>query len=96
MLHKFVISNIIFTVFKKELKNKLNIKDEIFPFALTMLSRSKLVVCGVKGVSKVDATELVFRLHSGTLKVSGEELKIKEIGGGEVYVFGNIKGVQFE
>ena len=83
-------------MFKDEVKRKLDIKSEIMPFTLTMLSRSKLIISGVKSVMLSNETQLKFRLTSGIVTVSGEGLQIVEIGGGDAYVKGHIGGVLFE
>ena len=83
-------------MFKDEIMEKLNIKREMFPFTLTMLSRSKVVISGVKNVLSSTEKALKFRLASGSLTVSGEDLQIVEIGGGDVYIKGLVSGVQFE
>lgn len=75
---------------------KLNVKREILPFTLTMLSRSKMMISGVKNVLSSSENALKFRLASGSLTVMGETLQIVEIGGGDVYVKGLVTGVQFE
>ena len=85
-----------FSVFKDEVKRKLDIKSEIMPFTLTMLSRSKLIISGVKNVLLSSETQLRFRRTSGIATVSGEGLQIVEIGGGDAYVKGYIGGVLFE
>lgn len=78
------------------MQKKFNITNEILPFTLTMLSRSKMMVSGVKSVLLSSENELKFRLTSGSLAVSGESLRIVEIGGGDVYIKGTIGGLQFE
>ena len=83
-------------MFKDEVNKKLNIKNEIMPFTLTMLSRSKMTISGVKNVMLSSAESLRFRLNSGSVEIVGEGLQIVEIGGGDVYIKGNIGGVQFE
>ena len=83
-------------MFKDEIMEKLNIKREVFPFTLTMLSRSKVVISGVKNVLSSSEKALKFRLASGSLTVSGDGLQIVEIGGGDVYIKGLVAGVQFE
>ena len=85
-----------FSVFKDEVKRKLDIKSEIMPFTLTMLSRSKLIISGVKSVMLSNESQLKFRLTSGIIAVSGEGLQIVEIGGGDAYIKGYIGGVTFE
>ena len=83
-------------MFKNEIKKKLDIKSEILPFTLTMLSRSKMMISGVKNVLLSSDSALKFRLSSGSLTVTGSDLQIVEIGGGDVYVKGVVGGVQFE
>ncbi len=83
-------------MFKNEIKKKLDIKSEILPFTLTMLSRSKMMISGVKNVLLSSDSALKFRLSSGILTVNGSDLQIVEIGGGDVYVKGVVGGVQFE
>lgn len=83
-------------MFKDEIKRKLDIKSEILPFTLTMLSRSKMMISGVKNVMLSSETELKFRLSGGSVIITGDGLQIVEIGGGDVYVKGYIGGVQFE
>ena len=83
-------------MFKDEVKRKLDIKSEIMPFTLTMLSRSKLFISGVKSVMLSNEAQLKFRLTSGIVTISGEGLQIVEIGGGDAYVKGYIGGVLFE
>ncbi len=78
------------------MKRKLNIKDEIFPFTLTLLARNKLCISGVKNILLSGDETLRFRLPSGKLEVHGRSLFIREIGGGDVYIEGEIGGIQFE
>lgn len=74
----------------------MNVTDSVFPFTLTLLSRDKLVVSGVKRVLFADDNRLKFQLHGGTLNVEGTGLAIVEIGGGDAYVKGDIGGLNFE
>lgn len=83
-------------MFKDEIKKKLDIKNEIMPFTLTMLSRAKMMISGVKNVLLSSENALKFRISGGSLTVLGQDLQIAEIGGGDVYVKGYIEGVQFE
>ena len=92
----FYFVGIYFSVFKDEMIKKLNVKREVLPFTLTMLSRSKMMISGVKNVLSSSEKSLKFRLASGSLTVSGDGLQIVEIGGGDVYVKGLVEGVQFE
>lgn len=92
----FELIFIKFSVFKDELKRKLDIKSEVLPFTLTMLSRSKMMISGVKSVMLSNGEQLKFRLTSGVILIVGEGLQIVEIGGGDAYIKGYIGGIQFE
>lgn len=92
----FEIDGIYSNVFKDEIIKKLNVKSEALPFTLTMLSRSKMMISGVKSVLSSTEKAMKFRLAVGSLTVSGDALQIAEIGGGDVYVKGLVEGVQFE
>lgn len=85
-----------FIMFKDEIKRKLNVKDEMFPFALNMLGRHKLVVSGVKRVNEATANALKIKVGSDVLTITGKELSIAEIGGGDVYVEGEVESIAFE
>ena len=74
----------------------MNIKDGVFPFTATMLARRKLAVSGVKSVLAYSCSQIRLRLTGETLNITGDELKIEEIGGGDVFVTGEIGGLQFE
>ncbi len=83
-------------MFKNEIKAKFRLKDELFPFALNMLGRGKLVVSGVKRVVEANEEFLKIRVGNENLIVEGKGLSIAEIGGGDVYVEGEIQSVAFE
>lgn len=83
-------------MFKNEIKAKFRLKDELFPFALNMLGREKLVVSGVKRVVEASEEFLKIRIGNEDLIVAGTGLSIAEIGGGDVYVEGEIQSIVFE
>ncbi len=83
-------------MFKNEIKAKFRLKDELFPFALNMLGRGKLVVSGVKRVVEASEEFLKIRIGNEGLIVAGTGLSIAEIGGGDVYVEGEIQSIVFE
>lgn len=83
-------------MFGDEIKRKLNAKDVVFPFALTMLGRKKIVISGVKRIISADENCIVAKIGSDYLKISGRYLNIVEIGGGDVYVEGEIAEICFE
>lgn len=83
-------------MFKNEIKAKFMLKDELFPFALNMLGRGKLVVSGVKRVVEANEENIKIRVENEYLDIAGGGLFIAEIGGGDVYVEGKIESIAFE
>lgn len=83
-------------MFKDEIKKKLKIEDEMFPFALNMLGRGKLVVSGIKRVIAAKDDSVRLKVGSESLSIVGSNLSIVEIGGGDVYVKGEIESIAFE
>lgn len=83
-------------MFLREALGKLKIDDVFVPFTVTMLGDGGVVASGIKGVVFSSDTEIKMRLARKTLTVRGEELSITEIGGGDVYIRGVVKGVDFD
>lgn len=83
-------------MFKEEIFKKLGIAETVFPFSACMLSRGKLVVSGVKRILSATECEITLRLRPDILTVTGEGLKIVEIGGEDVCIEGRIGGLNFE
>lgn len=83
-------------MFKDEMKKKLSVAGEVFPFTLNMLSRKKTVICGVKRVIFSSETQLEIRLDGGNMTIDGIGLKIVEIGGGDMFLEGQIDKIEFE
>ena len=83
-------------MFKDEMKKKLSVAGEVFPFTLNMLSRKKTVICGVKRVIFASETQLKIRLDGGNMTIDGIGLKIVEIGGGDMFLEGQIDKIEFE
>ncbi len=83
-------------MFRDEIKRKLGANETVFPFSVCMLSRSRIVVSGVKGLLSADGDSVVLRLPAELLLIEGKDLKIIEIGGGDIYVSGEIGGLRFE
>lgn len=83
-------------MFKDEIKQKLNLKNELLPFCITMISRNKMMISGIKSVIASSQTHIRLRLNGEMLTVSGNDLQIVQIGGGDVYIKGEITGVAFE
>ncbi len=83
-------------MFKDEIKRKFNVAEEIFPFTLNMMSRKKTVICGIKRVLSTSDTHIKMRLDCGNLSIDGEDLHILEIGGGDMFLEGQIDKIEFE
>ena len=82
-------------MFFDELKLKLNFED-IVHFSVTILGRNAVVIEGVKNVVFSNENQLKARVKKCVVSVSGERLKIKEIGDGNILISGVIDGVQYE
>lgn len=82
-------------MFFDELKLKLNLEDVVH-FSVTILGRNAVVIEGVKNVVFSNENQLKARVKKCIVSVSGERLKIKEIGDGNILISGVINGVQYE
>ena len=82
-------------MFFDELKLKLNLGDVVH-FSVTILGRNAVVIEGVKNVVFSNENQLKARVKKCVVSVSGERLKIKEIGDGNILISGVINGVQYE
>ena len=82
-------------MFFDELKLKLNLEDVVH-FSVTILGRNAVVIEGVKNVVFSNENQLKARVKKCVFSVSGERLKIKEIGDGNILISGVINGVQYE
>ena len=82
-------------MFFDELKLKLNLEDVVH-FSVTILGRNAVVIECVKNVVFSNENQLKARLKKCVVSVSGERLKIKEIGDGNILISGVINGVQYE
>ena len=82
-------------MFFDELKLKLNLEDVVH-FSVTILGRNAVVIEGVKNVVFSNENQLKASVKKCVVSVSGERLKIKEIGDGNILISGVINGVQYE
>lgn len=82
-------------MFFDELKLKLNLEDVVH-FSVTILGRNAVVIEGVKNVVFSNENQIKARVKKCVVSVSGERLKIKEIGDGNILISGVIGGVQYE
>ncbi len=83
-------------MFKDEVGRKLGVVGKVFPFTLTMLSREKTVICGVKRINLSSDTQINVRLEGGSMNIDGIGLKIVEIGGNDMFLEGEIVKIEFE
>lgn len=94
--HKCVRGGIEYRMFTDELFAKLKIDDAFAGFTITLAGDCAVAVGGAKAVLFSSDEEVKIRLPRKTACVFGEELRIVEIGGGDVLVRGKIGGVRFE
>lgn len=83
-------------MFINEINKKLDINSVKINFTLTMIGNNKLVVSGVKKVLFASKECVKLQIKSDTLEINGDMLYLKEIGGGDVYIKGEIVSVAFE
>lgn len=67
-----------------------------FSYAVELLSNKYVVINGHKGISGYDDEVISVKIKNGLIKVLGCNLKLATLTDSEVYISGNIKGVQFE
>ncbi len=87
--------NILFDMFKDEIKSKLNLSSKILPYTISLLGENGVYVGGVKKVLATSRDEVVLK-SSKNIKIVGEYLHIVEIGGGDLYIKGFVRGVEIE
>ncbi len=83
-------------MFKDEIGKKLNILGEMHPFSISIIGKNNLYICGIKSVINTTDTDVNIRLKNGLLHVSGKGFNIVEIGGGDMYIKGEVINVAFE
>ena len=69
-------------------------KDGNFPFAITILGRSDAILSGVKTVLLTTPNEIKVKVKNGGIRVLGESLKVLQMGGGDMYLKGDINSVE--
>ncbi len=83
-------------MFKDEIGKKLNILGEMHPFSISIIGKDNVYICGIKSILSTTENEINIRLKTGLLHLSGNDLKVLEIGGGDMYIKGEIINVAFE
>lgn len=64
-------------------------------FKIIMLSVKSIYVEGTVKISSYSKEEISIKVKGGFVIISGEDLKIKEYNKNDVYISGNIKGLNF-
>lgn len=82
-------------MFIDEVVAKLKIEDVACAYSLCFFGSSRVYLQGIKSLLVSSPTEMKMRVKNGVIRVWGEGLELLEIGGGDVYVKGGIKGVEF-
>jgi len=82
-------------MFVEEIKEKLKAGEET-RFVATILGERGIYVSGVKTVILTSQNETKLSVKKGVLRVLGEKLKLSEIGGGDVYIIGEVESVEIE
>lgn len=95
-MHSAAAHDISFNMFLKEALGKLKMDDAFVPYTVTLFGDGGVALSGIKGVVFSSDTEVRVRLGRRTLTVRGEELIIAQIGGGDIFVRGAVKGVEFD
>lgn len=94
--HKPLCHGIIYRMFYDEILEKFRIEDAFAPFTVAMFGNTEVVAGGVKAVLFSSAEEVKVRFSKKCAIFRGKDLRIVEIGGGDVLVRGEISEVEFE
>ncbi len=83
-------------MFIDESQEILKIGNKVFPFTVTLLGGECAVVSGVKTVILSSPSEQKLKVKGGILKIVGDGLSIRQMGGGDMYLSGVIAHVEIE
>lgn len=83
-------------MFVDEIAKKLKLDGDFPPFVVTILGSGKAIVNGVKTVILSTQNEVKVKVRNAVVKVSGEGLNLLEMGGGDLYLEGEIASVEIE
>lgn len=64
------------------------------PYEISMLGDALFVLAGHKGLYAISDSEIVARVKGGKLRVFGRGLKVDAVSKEEIYVKGEISGVE--
>ncbi len=82
-------------MFVEEVLDKLNLNGNT-SFVVTVTGDKGGVVSGVKTVLLSAPNQIVVRVKSGDVTVDGEGLSLKQMGGGDVYIAGEIARIEIK
>lgn len=84
--------------FKERFTEMLELPKEIvlnMP-KLTMLGNGDLIIENYKGILEYDEGVIRINTTSGTIKVAGQDIYIKEITAENIMIYGNIMSLEFQ
>lgn len=76
------------------MKLSMPVGDTVGGVKLTLVDFKGMLVEGHKGIFSYAVNEIVISLKKGRLSVCGNGLKIREINSDEVFICGEITGIQ--
>ncbi|MBQ9276626.1 MAG: YabP/YqfC family sporulation protein [Clostridia bacterium] len=83
-------------MFIDETQEILKIGNKVFPYTLTLLGGECAVVSGVKTIILSSQTEIKLRVKGGILRIAGNGLSIRQMGGADMYLSGEVESVEVE
>ena len=83
-------------MFVDEIKEKIVLPDTKTPFVITVLGDSGVVISGVKTVILTALNEVKIRVKNNEIRVAGDALNVIEIGGGDMYLAGEVTSVEIK
>ena len=82
-------------MFVEEVLAKLNLKEDA-SFVVTVIGERGGVVSGVKTVLLSVPNRIIVRVKGRDVQIDGDGLSVKQMGGGDVYIAGEIKGIEIK
>lgn len=72
---------------------EFDVSNEVVGFRYMNFNNEKVYVEGFKSLLSLDSEKIILKLKDNELSISGEDLKIQELGSNSIYIVGKIKGV---
>lgn len=83
-------------MFINEVVEKFKIEDVACAFSVLVLGKDCVLIEGVRRLVSIKSEEIKIKVKKKTIVVFGLNLNIVEIGGGNLYIKGEIGGINFE